>query len=136
MKRLISSSTAGIINAAVIHYYGLECSEQRDLANLDPNTAYAITQAMKFAVQKKYPKAEEKQVNQLVVCVIRYIMHMEPEIAGKLTEKEPLLCAWGRVVDAIRKKLIKADAGSELSNEKVIAAIVPKLLKELERTFF
>ena len=40
------------------------------------------------------------------------------------------------VVDVIRQKLIKTYARSELSNEKVIAAIVPELLEELERTFF
>lgn len=136
MKRLISSSTAGIINAAVIHYYGLECSEQRDISNLDKSTAYGIKQAMVHVLQMRYPKAEEKQVNQFVSCIIRYIMHMEPEIAGKLTENEPLLCTWGRVVDGIRQTLIKAYVGSEMSNEKVIAAIVPKLLNELERTFF
>jgi len=136
MKRLISSSTAGIINASVINFYNIECSEQRDIGNLDKSTAYAIRQAMVHVLQMRYPKAEGQKVNQFVSCIIRYIMHMEPEIAGKLTENEPLLCTWGRVVDGVRQNLIKAYAGSEMSNEKVIAAIVPKLLNELERTFF
>ena len=136
MKRLISSSTAGIINAAVLQYYNIECNEQRDIGNLNKSTAYAIKQAMVHSIHNRYPKAEEKQVNQFVSCIIRYIMHMEPEIAGKLTENEPLLCTWGRVIDDIRQKLIKVYAGSEMSNDKVIAAIVPELLKELERTYF
>ena len=136
MKRLISSSTAGIINASVIYFYNIECSEQRDVGVLDKDTAYAIKQAMVHVIQNRYPEAKEKQVNQFAACVIRYIMHMEPEIAEKLTENEPLLCTWGRVVDAIRQKLVKTYAQSELSNEKVIAAIVPKLLEEFESTYF
>lgn len=136
MKRLIKSNAAGIINETVLQHYGIELSERRDIANIDERTAYAIKQAMVHVLQMRYPKAEAQKVNQFVSCIIRYIMHMEPEIVLKLTENEPLLCTWGRVVDGIRRSLIKTHAGSEMSNDKVIVTIVPELLKELERTYF
>ena len=73
MKRLISCNVDGIINDTVLKFFEIELSERRDIANIDERTAYAIRQAMIHSLQMRYPKTEEKQVNQFAACVIRYM---------------------------------------------------------------
>ena len=136
MKRLIIGSADRIINTAVLDYYGIECSDQRDIGNLDRGIAYAIGQELKHTVKLKYPDAKEKDVSQFVSTIICYLMHMEPEIAVELTKGEPFINECGRVVDATRTKLTQKYAGSCLPNEELYRIIATEMLEDLERKFF
>lgn len=140
MKRLIVSNineqADAIINKAVLDFYGIDCSDQRDISKLDISTVYGNMQAMKYVVSRKYPDTEEKEVSQYVASIIRFVMHMEPEIALGLTKGEPFLDDCGRVVDKSRVKLTKKYAGSCLPNEELYKVIVRELLIDLEGKFF
>lgn len=136
MQRLICCNPAGIINATIMQFYGINVSEQRDISNLDPNTAYAIMQAIKCAVGCKYSKAKEDDVNQFIACIVQNILHIDPEIVLELTSEKPSLRIWQDVVDSIRTNLIKRYAGSQMTNDKIYEIVTDKLLAELESRFF
>jgi len=132
MKRLIACSAAGIINTAVMNFYGIQCS----IINPDQLAAYAIMQAIKCAVGHKYPKAKEDDVHQFVACIVQNILHIDPEIVLELTSEKPSLRIWQDVVDSIRTNLIKRYAGSQMTNDKIYEIVTDKLLAELESRFF
>ena len=136
MKRLVDYNDK-IINNTVLQYYGVEYSSQRDLSDIDRHFAHAIMQALKHSVYGKYPNADKDVVKQYVGCLIRYVLHIDIDVALLLTQDLKYIGIYRYLVNLLRRSLIKDYAAdNRLSNEEIYAIVIKRLLRQLEELFF
>ena len=133
MKESFNNQASRWVNMAVLRYYGIELNKRKDLAELDRTSIHAISQAMTFVVKRRYAESEEWVVDLLVSCVMREIMHVDPQITKEETIEHEQLMVWSPVITALRESLTKKYAGTILPNDELVSIIVEKMLMRLER---
>ena len=136
MKESFNAQASRWVNMAVLRYYGIELNKRKDLAELDRAAIHGISQAMTFVVKRRYPESEEWVVDLLVSCVMREIMHVDPQITKEETKEHEQIMVWSSVVTALRESLTKKYAGTILPNDELVSIIVEEMLMRIERLLF
>ena len=136
MKRLLSFNADAIINTEIINYYGIKYCGKCEIGKLDYKSSHAIKQALNHSVREKFPEADKVIASQYVSCIIKYVMHLEPEIAEILTQDEDSVAIYMGVVGALRRNFINEFSEIMIGSEEICIIVVNKLLERLERLFF
>ena len=135
MKRLINNRASRIINATVLTYYGIEINTNIDLAALDKSTVLSLKEMVTYVVKNRHADAEEWIVELLANCVIRFVMHVEPNISREIAPNEPNLMIWGNVVVALREYATKKYA-EYMPDDALYPIIATEILMQLENLLF
>lgn len=133
MKRLMENRASRLVNRTVLNFYEINLNQRKDLAYLDKTTIHGIKQAMLVAVAHRYPDAADWIVDLLVSCILRYVMHLDPQIVQEETNENAQLLLWGSVVTAIREFSATKFADSSLPNEILVPHVVEEILIGLEK---
>lgn len=136
MKRLIIGNTDETINGKVLEYFGLEYCGQGNIANPDQHSATFIMHEIIRVVKETHPDFEYDLVHQFAAVIMRYVMHLQPDIALSVTRYENDLSFYHQVVDFLRDKYTKLYADSTMKNEDIYPIIVRIMLGRLEHLFF
>lgn len=135
MKRLINNRASRIINSTVLEFYGININSKKDLAALDKTAVYAIKQTMTFVIQHRHVDAEEWVIELLVCCVLRHVMHLDPDISQEYIQHDPNLMIWGNVVTSLREYATQKYADC-VNYEALYPIIVSEILMQLEKLMF
>jgi hypothetical protein len=133
MKRLFYDRASCLVNQTVLDYFEIKLNKQKDLANLDKIATHAIKQAILFVLKHRHPDAEKWIVELMANSILRYVMHLEPQIVREETKEDAQVLLWGSIVKALREFSIKKCAGSSLPNDVIISYVVKEIIIGLEK---
>ena len=138
MKRLSSTNIAlaGLVNSAVLNHYNLKCNPKYDLNEIPHILAYAIQQALKHAVKKRFNEANKRQIDEFVYMVTRYIMRIPSEALPPLRGDEGDWYRWIRIVQYQRRLLVELHSSYGLPIEPQQIIVTEQLIRKMEEIFF